>query len=86
MKLLTLILLVFTTASFAWEPDRTSAGYTSNTGTRYQYRMDNAAYRIRYQGDTGVQSRNEQIYADIPVVQIDRNPGTKGAAAKFPLD
>lgn len=86
MKLLTLALLVFITTAAAWEPDRTSTGYTSNTGTRYQYKMDYAAYRTRYQGDNRAQSRDDQIYADNPVVQIDRNPGIKGAAVKFPLD
>ena len=86
MKLLTLALLVFMTTAAAWEPDRTSTGYTSNTGTRYQYKMNNAAYKIRYQGDTVAQSRDDQIYAGVPVVQIDRSPGIKGVAVKFPLD
>ena len=83
MKLLTLVLLVFTTASFAWEPDRTSAGYTSNTGTRYQYNMYNFGNRIRYQLDTVAQKRN-QTYGKNTAVQIDKMIGQRGTAVKFP--
>ena len=93
MKLLTLVLLVFTTIAAAWEvftitvtawePDRTSAGYTSNTGARYQYNFRNVADRIRNQSDTEDRIQ-DKIHADKLVVQIDQPVGQHGVSIKFP--
>lgn len=83
MKLITLALLVFTTTTAAWEPDRTSAGYTSNTGARYQYNIRNVADRIRYQSDTAARIR-DKIHGDNLVVKTDQAIGQHGAGIKFP--
>ena len=74
---------VFTTTAIAWEPDRTSAGYTSNTGTRYQYNFRNVADRIRYQSDAQARIR-DKIHGDNLVVQIDQAVGQHGVGIKFP--
>ena len=83
MKLVILALLVFATTVAAWEPDRTSAGYTSNTGTRYQYNTRNMGYRIRYHSDTAARIR-DKTHGDKLVVQTDQAIGQHGAGIKFP--
>jgi hypothetical protein len=87
--LISVVLLLVTTSAFAWQNnnvfnnnDFNSNGYTGNSGTKYQYDMNNIGDNIRYQSDSGAQIR-DRIGGNRPGAKIDRAHGQYGGGVQW---
>lgn len=56
------------------------SGYTSNTGTQYQYDLNNPADRVKYNADPAAQ-RRDRLNTN-PKVKIDQSVGQHGGGVE----